>query len=219
MLLSEELALVAIDGGSGRPALGVRAELNASLAGLMVAELVIEGLATIGSDERQVVLTGPSPGSAALQAAVGVVADKGPRIKAVLSGMERGLQRQLGTGTWETAVAGLAAAGVVRAGDGGLRPKHEIVDPGVREEVIARLQAAARGESAGGNDRRIRALLSMSGPARLLEVVAPHRSGRREARQRIDHALDGTELAAIAKIVRTLIMENQSAAGAGAVIG
>jgi len=31
--------------------------------------------------------------------------------------------------------------------------------------------------------------------------------------------LDGTELAAIGKIVRTLIMENQSAAGAAAVTG
>jgi hypothetical protein len=217
MLLSEELALVAIDGGKGRPALGVRAELNASLAGLMVAELVIEGLATIDNDERRVVRTGASPAAAALQAAAGVVADKGPRIKAVLSGMDRGLQRQLGTGTWETAVAGLAAAGVVGAGDGGLRPKHEILEPGLREEVIARLQAAARDES--GHELRTGALLSMSGPARLLEVVAPHRNGRREARRRIDHALDGTELAAIAKIVRTLIMENQSAAGAGAVTG
>jgi hypothetical protein len=217
MLLSEELALVAIDGGSGRPALGVRAELNACLAGLMVAELVIGGLATTASDERRVVLSGAAPGSAALEAAAGVVADKGPRIKAVLSGMERGLQRQLGTGTWETAVAGLAVAGVVGAGDGGLRPKHEILEPGVREEVLARLQAAARGE--GGHDVRTGVLLSMTGPARLLEVVAPHRSGRREARQRIDHALDGTNLAAIGKIVRTLIMESQSAAGAGAVTG
>jgi hypothetical protein len=50
MLLSEELALVARDGGSGRPALGVRAELNASLAGLMVPELVVEGFAIDGTD-------------------------------------------------------------------------------------------------------------------------------------------------------------------------
>jgi hypothetical protein len=49
MLLSEELALVARDGGSGRPALGVRAELNASLAGLMVPEFVVEGFAIDGT--------------------------------------------------------------------------------------------------------------------------------------------------------------------------
>ena len=30
----------------------------------------------------------------------------------------------------------------------------------------------------------------MTGPASLLEVVAPERRGRKHARQRIDHALD-----------------------------
>jgi hypothetical protein len=59
----------------------------------------------------------------------------------------------------------------------------------------------------------------LSGPAQLLELVAPQRGERREARQRIDNALDGTNLAAIGKIVRKLISENQSAAGAGVVTG
>ncbi|MGH9036544.1 MAG: hypothetical protein ACRD0O_12345, partial [Acidimicrobiia bacterium] len=56
---------------------------------------------------------GTEPGSASLTAAAGVVAEKGPKIKAILSGMDRGLLRQLGTGTWPPAVAGLIEAGVL----------------------------------------------------------------------------------------------------------
>jgi Golgi phosphoprotein 3 (GPP34) len=215
MLLSEQLALIAIDPGSGRHGLGIRAELNACLAGLMVAELVVDGFA--GGGDRDLVLTGAAPESPTLAAAARVVADKGPRIKAVLSAMDRGLQRQLGTGTWDTAVAGLMAAGLVGPAEGAIRPKHEIVDPAPGEALVTRLQAAARGE--GDGDLRTAMLLSMTGPAQLLELVAPDRGERREARQRIDHALDGTDLEAIGKIVRKLITEAQSAAGAGAVTG
>ena len=217
MLLSEELALVALDPRSGRPALGLRAELNACLAGLLVGQLVVDGFAAPGSGERDLTLTGTSPESPApaLAAAARIVADKGPRIKAVLSAMDRGLEKELGTGTWDTALAGLMAAGVVGPPDGAVRPRHEILDPTIGEALIARLQAAARGETDG--DLRTALLLSMTGPAHLLEVVAPQRGERRQARQRIDHAVDGTNLAPIGKIVRRLITENQSAAAPGVV--
>ena len=220
MHLSEELALVAIDPRSGRHALGTRSDLNACLAGLMVAELVVGGFAAAGSDERDVVLAGGAPESPALAAAAVVVADRGPRIKAVLSGMDRGLEKQLGTGTWDTAVAGLVAASVIGPAEGKIRPSHEILDPTIGEEAVARLQAAARGE--GGDDVRTALLLSMTGPANLLEIVAPERSDRREARRRIDHALDGTDLGPIGKLVRKVISEAEAvAAGAAtaAVIG
>lgn len=220
MLLSEELALVAMDPATGRHALGTRSCLNACLAGLMVADLVVGGFAAAGTDERDVVLAGHPPESPTLAAAAGVVTDKGPRIKAVLSGMDRGLEQQLGTGTWDTAVAGLAAAGVIGPAEGKVRPKHEILDPAVGDAAVARLQAAARGE--GGNDVRTALLLSMTGPANLLEIVAPERSDRREARRRIDHALDGTDLGPIGKLVRKVISEAEAvAAGAAtaAVIG
>ena len=214
MLLSEELALLAIDPRSGRHSLGTRSELNACLAGLLVADLVVGRFATTGSDERDVVLEGPAPESAALAAAAGVVADKGPRIKAILSGMDRGLEQRIGTGTWDTAVAGLVAAGILGPAEGRVRPKHAILDPAAGEAAVARLQAAARGEGDAG--LRTALLLSMTGPAHLLEVVAPERSGRREARRRIDHALDGTDLGSIGKLVRKVISEAEAAAaGAG----
>jgi hypothetical protein len=220
MLLSEELALVAIDPASGRHALGTRSCLNACLAGLMVADLVVGGFAAAGTDERDVALAGDTPESPALAAAAGVVTDKGPRIKAILSGMDRGLEQQLGTGTWDTAVAGLVAAGVIGPAEGKVRPKHEILDPAVGEAAVARLRAAAHGQ--GGDDVRTALLLSMTGPAKLLEIVAPDRSERREARRRIDHALDGTDLGPIGKLVRRVISEAEAvAAGAAtaAVIG
>jgi hypothetical protein len=218
MLLCEGLALLALDPGSGRHALGVRAELNACLAGLLVAELVVDGFAAAGGDERDVVPSGGVPDGTALAAALDVVDRKGPRIKAILSAMDRGLTQHLGTGTWDTAIAGLVAAGVVGAAEGGLRPKHEILDPGPGAVLLERLQAAARGQ--GDGDIRTALLLSMTGPARLLEVVAPQGGRpRREARDRIDHALDGTPVAPIGTIVRKLIAENQAAGAVPGVVG
>ena len=41
------------------------------------------------------------------------MAAKGPKMKAILSGMDRGLDHELGTGTWDTLVAGLEEAGVL----------------------------------------------------------------------------------------------------------
>ncbi len=74
--------------------------------------------------------------------------------------------------------------------------------------MLARLQAAARGER--GDDLRTAALLSMTGPADLLEEIVPRRADRREGRRRIDHALDGTPLAAVAKAVRAVLSDNES---------
>ena len=83
MLLAEELALIAIDPDSARHALGTRDNLNACLAGLLLAELYL--------DDR--------PESRLLSAADEVLAQSGPKPSAVLSAMSRGLDRRLGMGT------------------------------------------------------------------------------------------------------------------------
>ena len=59
----------------------------------------------------------------------------------------------------------------------------------------------------------------MTGPAQLLEVVAPDRSTRKHARHRIDRALDGSDLEAVGKVVRRLIQEVNEAAATAAAIG
>lgn len=214
MLLGEELALIALDPASGRPALGGRSNLNACLAGLLVADLVMGGHISIRTEDRKVILGDVPPAAPALAAAARVVADRGPRIKAVLSGMSAGLAKDLGTGTWDTAIAGLVASGVIGPAEGKIRPRHVIIDQVVQETVLARVQAAARGE--GGDDLRTAVVLSMTGPAHLLERVVPRRGDRRDARRRIDHALAGTELAAVGKAVRAVIRDNDAAAAGAA---
>jgi hypothetical protein len=198
MLLAEELALVAIDPKSGRHALGTRDNLNACLAGLLVTELHL--------DDR--------PHSDLLTAAAEVVADAGPKMKAVLSAMSRGLDRRVGMHTWDAVVNGLVAAGVLAPASGGLWSRNDVIDTAARDAIVERLRSAAAGDEP--MEPRTAALLAMTGPAQLLEVVAPDRAGRKHARRRIDHALDATSLQPIAESVRKVLAEAAAAAAVAA---
>lgn len=189
MLLAEELALIALDPDSGRHALGTRDNLNACLAGLLVAELHLAD----------------RPPSKLLDAAEKVVAEAGPKPKAVLSAMSRGLERRLGMGTWDAAVSGLVEAGIVEPTSGTLRPRNRVIDRTARDAIIERLRVAAAGD--GPMDVRTAVLLAMTGPAQLLELVAPDRARRKHARRRIDHALDATSLEPIAESVRQVLSD------------
>lgn len=212
MLLAEELALVAVNPETGRYQMGTRDQLNASLAGLLVAELVIADMAqVVKKDDIQLTGTGTA-GAATLAAAAQVVEEKAPRLRAILSHMDRGLQRRLGTGTLDTALAGLVAAGYLAPATGEGRARSELTAPAVRDEVVGRLRAAAQAD--GPMDIRTAALLSLTGPAYLLEVVAPDRGTRRHARKRIDRALDATVLAPVAKTVRRVLADAAAAASA-----
>ena len=105
MNLAEELALVAIDPSSGRHALGLRSELNACLAGLLITELLLDGVVEVRDKGDRVVVTGKAePKSPILAAATAVVIERGPKIKAVLSHMNKGLSHRLGLGTWDAVV-------------------------------------------------------------------------------------------------------------------
>lgn len=105
MLLAAELALLAIDPASGRHALGIRDKLNACLAGLLVGELVLGGHAEPGERDGTVVLTDDPAADPVLVATAQVVAVRGPKLKAVMSSMDRSLGKRLGTGTWDSVVA------------------------------------------------------------------------------------------------------------------
>ncbi|MCA1690847.1 MAG: GPP34 family phosphoprotein [Actinobacteria bacterium] len=210
LFLAEELALVAIN-DSGHHALGTRDQLNACLAGLLVAELVFDGHAHRGKGDDTLVLAGGrAPESQTLAAAALVVDEKGPKVKAILSHMDRGLTRHLGHGTRDAAVSGLVEAGVVAEPKSGLRTRYDVIDRGRREAIVTRLQGAVAGD--GPLQPRTALLLSMTGPANLLEVVAPDRGARRHARHRIDHALEGSPFEPIGKAVRKLIAEAMAAA-------
>lgn len=130
MLLAEELALVALKPESGRFQLGTGDHLNACLAGLLVAELLLDGAIGPGDkDDRLVAVAGrPAPTAPALAAALEVVAEKGPKMKGVLSHMSRGLEQRIGMSTQEAVFSGLAGAGIVGDPTGGLRPKRPVLD-------------------------------------------------------------------------------------------
>lgn len=216
MHLAEELALVAIDPSSGRHGLGLRSELNACLAGLLVAELLIDGVIEIGDKEDRIVVTAKAePKSTVLAAATAVVIEKGPKMRAILSHMDRGLTQRLGPGTWDAVVSNLIDEGVVAPTHRGVRSRNEVLQPFVRDAIVAALRVAAAGDAIV--EPRLAVMLSMSGPAHLLEVVAPTRSTRRHARNRIDNALSGTPLEPVGRIVRRLISDATSAAAAGGV--
>ncbi len=217
MLLAEELALVALNPASGRHAVGVRSQLNACLAGLLVAELLLEGRVEPGERDGVTVATGDAAsGSSTLDAAAAVVAEKGPKIKAILSHMDRSLSRRLGAGTWDVVMSGLVREGVVTGQEGPRRTRYKQVDIVVRDGIVDRLRAVAATD--GALDRRTALVLSMTGPAQLLEVVAPERRDRRHAGDRIDHALDSTDFEPVGTVVRRLIAEAAAAAAAGATV-
>ena len=200
MLLAEELALISLDPGSGRHAMGTRDNLNACLAGLLVAELQLED----------------RPAAPILDAAREVLDQSGPKLKAVLSAMSRGLERRLGLGTWDAVVGGLVDTGVVAPAEGTLRPSHHVLQPAVQDAIIERLRHAAASDEP--LDARTAVLLSMTGPAQLLEVVAPERATRKHARRRIDHALDASALGQVAESVRKVLAEAAAAAAAAATV-
>ena len=93
-----------------------------------------------------------------------------------------------------------------------MRPKNDVVNHSARDAVVTRMQAVARSD--GHLEPRIGLLLDMTGPASLLEVVAPERSERKHARRRIDHGLDGTAYVMFGKVVRKILADAAAATGA-----
>jgi hypothetical protein len=138
-------------------------------------------------------------------------------MKAVLSHMDRGLRRSLDHGTWDAVMAGLVEEGAVGPPSGGAVRHHAVLDARRRAALVTRLRDAAAGDEAP--DAHTALLLSMTGPAQLLELVAPQRTGRRHARRRIDHALDGGDLVELARIVRKLISDGEAGAAVAAASG
>ena len=218
MLLAEQLALVAVKPDTGRHARGGRDRLNACLAGLLVAELMLDGAARPGEGKDQVVPTDARPStSTTLAAAAQVTGEKGLKLRKVLEHMSRGIDSRLGHGTWHSVVFGLANVGILGPARGGVRSKNDVANHGARDEVIARLRSTAASDRV--MEPRTALVLNMTGPASLLEVVAPDRSTRKHARTRIDHALDSTDFESVGRIVRWILSDAQAASAAGRAAG
>ena len=144
MLLAAELALLAIDPASGRArAWATGTSSNACLAGLLVGDLVLGGHAAPGERDGTVLLTDDPPADPVLVATAQVVAVRGPKLKAVMSSMDRSLGKRLGTGTWDSVVATLVAGRVLGPAEGSVRPRHAVLDPACHDEVRDRVRHAA----------------------------------------------------------------------------
>ncbi|WP_261564889.1 GOLPH3/VPS74 family protein [Frankia gtarii] len=209
MLLAEDLLLLALDPDAGTPVNSSREPLGVALCGALVAELGLAGL--VEEDGRRLAPVGARPDHpllADVHAALGTV--RGRRAADQL----RRLDSAIG-GVWARVVDGLVDAGVVgRRRDRVLIVRithHPVLRTEVRDEMVRRMQAAATGD--GPLDARTATVLALSGPSRLLEVVAPARADRRQAKTRI---ADATEQTPVAPIVRKVIQEAQQAAAAAA---
>ena len=184
--------------------------LRVGLAGALVGELALDERLDLSG--KRIVAVGPAPENPLLAAVHHELAGgRGRRSVAQL----RRLDRALG-GIWPRLVDGLIEQGVLgrRSAAGAAVPGDPApgVEPAVRDRVVGEVRAAAQGGAT--LPPRTAVLLALSGPCRLLEVVAPDRADRAHARMRIETA---TELTPVAPIVKRVITEMNAAVAAGAV--
>ena len=210
MLIAEELLLLALDPVRGTVVNSAGTTLKVGLAGALVAELGLEGAVEVQG--RRFAAVGAAPGHPLLAAALQALQGSGRRSSDQL----RRLDRRVG-GLWPALVDGMVDGGVLgRRRDRVLLvpvTRHPVLQAAPRDEALARVRAAAAAD--GPLEPRTAVLLALSGPCRLLEVVAPERSDRGHAKRRIAEA---AELTPVAAVVKRVISEAQAAATAGAAV-
>jgi hypothetical protein len=210
MLLAEELLLAALDPERGTVVNSAGQALRVGLSGTLIAELGLSGALVV--QDRRFTVTGPPPVDPLLRSVHEFLAGRSGRRS---RDQVRRLDRAVGC-VWSRVVDRLVAERVLgRRRDRVLFvpvTRHPVLRSELRQAVLERVRAAAAGD--GPIDARTAVLLSLSGPCRLLEVVAPDRSTRRHARLRIEQA---TDLTPVTPAVKAVIAEMQAAATAVAV--
>ena len=203
MLIAEELLLLSLDPARGRPLNGSESVIGVCLTGALVAELGLAG-GVVWNGSRF------SPVGAAPDGLLGEVhavlqGDRPRRAQAQLRRLDRALH-----GVRRRLVNGLVDAGVL----GRERPRlwvptsHPLLQVAARTEPLERVRSAAASD--GDLDARTAVLLALSGPARLLEVVAdkPHA----HAKKRMAEAAEMIPAAAVVKKVIAEVMAATTAA-------
>lgn len=208
VLLADELLLLALDPEKGRPVNSSREPLKVCLCGALVAELGLDGHVALQGKRFEV--TGSVPPAGILREASDVLtSSKGRRAADQL----RRLDKALG-GIWKRIVDAQVDQGVLgRRQDRVVLwsvTRHPVLRTDLRDEVVGRMRSAAAGD--GPLDPHTAVVLALSGPARLLEVVAPDRP-RAKAKRRIEEATDMTP---VAPAVKKVIAEVQAAAAVAA---
>ncbi|MGZ4614588.1 MAG: GOLPH3/VPS74 family protein [Actinomycetes bacterium] len=211
MLLAEELLLLGLSPARGTVVNGARQQLTVGLAGALVAELALDGLVELRA--KTFVVAGEPPAAPLLHDTyVELASGKGRHSKGQLRRLDRALGR-----VWPRLTDGLVELGVLgRRQDRVLLvpvTRHPVVDRSAYDQVVDRVRRAAADDRE--IDPRTSVLLALSGPCRLLEVVAPERAQRPHAKQRIAEA---TSLAPVAPVVKAVIAEAQAAVAAAATV-
>ena len=158
-----------------------RPELMAGLAGAIEAELALGGAVAL-VDKRVTAAGGPRPEDPLLAAAYDqLVGPRGRRAASQLRLLDQSLD------VWAHLVDGLAYRDVLtRRVDrilGFSITRHPVLDRALQDDVVSRVRQAVAGDDPF--DPRTAVLVALSGPCRLLKVVAPDRAGRRHAKSRI----------------------------------
>ena len=192
VLLAEEFVLLALD-PDGRPAHGVSNQPAAAVGvtGALVTELVQEGHLDVA--DGHVRLTGTRPTNRLLAEVLDrLAAHEGKTLKSRLGSVK--------DSGWTEVVDAMVASGIVGRDKALLRPtRHPVTDKVAHMALLAEVRAAAAGDGPMGP--RIATLLALAGPSQLLEVVAPARSDRAHAKQRIAAAAAQVPAAAAVKYV------------------
>ncbi|ONH28823.1 GOLPH3/VPS74 family protein [Pseudofrankia asymbiotica] len=207
MLIAEELLLLALDPAKGSPVNSSRQPLTTTLSGALVAELGLSHGMIV--DGRRFHPVGPPPSDPLLAAAHRAVGEvKGRRA----ADQVRRLDKALG-GVWNMVLDRLLEEKIVGRERRRMLlfpvVRHPVLRADLRDDIVRRAREAARGD--GPLDARTAALLALTGPSRLLEVVAPDRADREHAKERIATATSATP---VAPIVVRVLREAQAATNA-----
>jgi hypothetical protein len=192
VLLAEEFVLLALD-PDGRPAHGMSNQPAAAVGvtGALVTELVQEGHVDIA--DGRIRRTGTRPTNRLLAEVLdNLAAHEGKKLKSRLGSVKHS--------GWTEVVDAMVASGILGREKEPLRPtRHPVSDKAAQESLLAEVRAAAVGDGPMGP--RIATLLALAGPSQRLEVVAPARSDRDKAKQRIAQAAEQVPAAAAVRYV------------------
>ena len=199
-----------MDADSGNAPVGAGSYLSIGLSGALLAELMLAGSLTV--THGRVVPVGMRPADPLLGEVWEVFSSASPGAKT--KSAVRRLDKQLG-GVRRRLTSRLVAAGALAEATHrrSRRTRHRVIDGTTHERVLKDVRAAAAADDP--LEPRLAVLLALAGPCRLLERVAPDRSGRRHAKSRIK---DATAQAPIAPEVKKLIDELITATAAAATV-